>query len=266
MKGFIFCLVFIAGCAASHPYSANRSVERFVVPKEPIAMAAPVTRPPLLPKPLVVIDPGHGGEDTGTQASAKAEEKQLTLTTAQMLKEYLRQLGYPTVMTRSEDRFVGLEARAVLANQRGAALFVSVHYNAAPKAPEASGIEVFYHVNEANKAKTEASQALAARVLAQVVDATKAKSRGVKKANFVVIRQTEMPAILVEGGFLTNIAEREKIENPAYLRRLAWGIAQGVDSYMKAANPIALRSAAGAEQSVLLKGDGSQKGAEKRKG
>ena len=81
--------------------------------------------------------------------------------------------------------------------------------------------------------RTRASKRLANCILYGVVDQTEAISRGIKQGNFHVIRETEMPAVLVEGGFITNRDERGKLRERAYLDRLAFGIAQGIDKYMK---------------------------------
>jgi N-acetylmuramoyl-L-alanine amidase len=182
---------------------------------------------------LIVIDPGHGGEDRGTISLQKPsyQEKQLTLATAQFLQHYLQDLGYQTRMTRENDVFISPLDRAQLANQMQPHLFVSVHYNSAPSV-DAHGIEIFYHLSEKDPERTKESKALAASILSQVLQNTQAKSRGVKTANFAVIRETKMPAVLIEGGFLTNADEMERIKNPIYLKQIAWGIAQGVDRYL----------------------------------
>jgi N-acetylmuramoyl-L-alanine amidase len=107
-----------------------------------------------------------------------------------------------------------------------------VHFNSAPN-PKADGIEVFYYKSEQDKGRSASSKALAQAVLKRVLDTTKANSRGVKHGNLAVVRETKMPAILVEGGFLTNEKEAEKIKDPAYHKKLAWGIAQGVRDYLE---------------------------------
>ena len=198
----------------------------------------PCVVPPRALSPLIMIDPGHGGEDQGTLSLIKPayQEKSLTLATAKLLQGYLQKLGYRTKMTRTDDVFVSLPLRSKFANDANAAFFVSVHYNSAPS-KEAHGIEVFYYKSETDLRRMNASKDLATEVLGQVLAMSKAKSRGVKAGNFSVIRETKMPAILIEGGFLTNAEELEKIKNPQYLKMLAWGIAQGVDRYIKSGNP-----------------------------
>jgi N-acetylmuramoyl-L-alanine amidase len=194
-------------------------------------------QPPLLfstTSNLIVVDPGHGGEDRGTQSISKPryQEKSLNLITARFIKCYLEQLGYTIKMTREKDVFVSLEKRAQLANELKPELFVSIHYNAALSS-EAQGVEVFYYLSKENKKRAVKSKRLAQIVLKSILSNTQAKSRGVKHGNFAVIRETEMPAILVEGGFVTNESELNKLKDPSYLKKIAWGIAQGVDEYIK---------------------------------
>jgi N-acetylmuramoyl-L-alanine amidase len=182
----------------------------------------------------IVIDAGHGGKDFGTHSliTPKYQEKFLTLSTAHMLKNYLQQLGYKVSMTRNEDVFVPLPKRASFANEQNTTLFVSVHYNSAPN-KEAEGIEVYYYRSEENKERSKQSQLLAKSILDHVILATQARSRGVKHGNFAVIRETTMPAVLIEGGFLTNTNEMQKIKDAVYLKQLALGIAQGIQDYLE---------------------------------
>lgn len=193
----------------------------------------PVLQPPV-DLPHIVIDPGHGGEDYGTYSTTapRYQEKLLTLASAMMLKRFLHQLGYKTTLTRKEDVFISLDQRALVANKLQPTLFVSLHYNSAPSA-EAEGIEIYYYRTDENKKRASKSKELAQHVLERALDTTQAKSRGVKHGNFAVIRETEMPAILIEGGFLTHPEERARIKNPIYLKQLTWGIAMGIDDYIQ---------------------------------
>jgi N-acetylmuramoyl-L-alanine amidase len=219
---FILSSLIAASC--SHP----RVV---VVDQEPVAVDAPH----LMRGPVIVIDAGHGGKDLGTNSKTlHYEEKALTLETAFMLEHYLQKMGYRTVLTRSEDVFIPLSKRAGIANDLRSRLFVSMHYNSAPS-KDASGIEVFYYLSDTNKKRTIESKNLGDHVLREVTGATGAKSRGVKHGDFAVIRETKMPAILVESGFLTNPEERQRILQRPYMQRLARGVAKGVDDYLKRA-------------------------------
>lgn len=191
-------------------------------------------KPPLLAqRAFIIIDPGHGGHDVGTQSITKPryQEKSLNLITAQFVKTYLQQLGYKVMMTREEDKFVSLDKRAMIANEKMPAVFVSIHYNSAPSAA-AQGIEVFYYQSLENKVRTAKSKKLAQVLLKNALEKTKAKSRGVKQGNYAVIRETKMPSVLIEGGFVTNDAEMHKLKDPEYLKSLAWGIAKGIEEYL----------------------------------
>ncbi len=191
------------------------------------------TPPLLIKKQMIVLDPGHGGHDAGTQSISKPryQEKSLNLVTAKFVRSFLQQLGYQVLMTREDDTFIALDKRAEFANENKPALFVSIHYNSAPSA-EAEGVEVFFYQSKENKERTQKSKRLAQIVLKNILEQTKAKSRGVKAGNYAVIRETNMPAVLVEGGFVTNEAELQNLKDPTYLKRIAWGIARGVDDYL----------------------------------
>lgn len=222
-KLLFFLFLLLQGCSPS------------VRPSQDTVTQVPIRIVPKKPGPLIIIDPGHGGEDRGTESPFKPsyQEKSLTLATSRIVKDFLQQMGYQTQMTRSDDTFIPLKMRASIANEAKPALFVSIHYNSAPS-KDANGIEIFYYPSETDKQRTDASKKLASIVLDKVLARTQAKSRGVKTANFAVIRETNMPAILIEGGFLTNQEEMQKIKDPAYIKQLALGIAQGVDQFVKA--------------------------------
>lgn len=181
-------------------------------------------------KPLIILDAGHGGTDEGTKFNTFLEKK-ITLTTALLTKKHLEEFGYRVLLTRSRDIFVPLEKRCTIANNNKAALFVSLHYNAS-KNREAHGIEIFY-CDSKERWRSHASKKLANCILYYLLDGTGAHSRGVKKGNFHVIRETEMPAVLVEGGFVTNRDERLLLRDKNYIDRVAKGIAEGIHKYLK---------------------------------
>ncbi len=181
-------------------------------------------------KPLIIIDPGHGGTDEGAKVNTFMEKK-LALATALMVKKNLEELGYRVLMTRSRDVYIPLPRRVSIANKAKGALFVSVHFNSSPSA-EAQGIEIFYFDSK-ELWRTKASKRLASCILYRMIDQTEAVSRGTKQGNFHVIRETDMPAVLVEGGFITNRDERGRLRDKTYLERMALGIAQGIDKYMR---------------------------------
>ncbi len=196
----------------------------------PLSAKKAVVAIPKKSKPTVILDPGHGGSDEGAKIKSLLEKK-LTLRAALLVKKELELLGYHVILTRWRDIYTSLPKRVDIANQRKPSLFVSIHFNSS-KVPTAKGIEIFYYQSK-QKDRAQSSKNLATSILNHLVTQTAATSRGVKTGNFHVIRETEMPAVLVEGGFLTNLQERNLIATGAYLEKLARGIAKGIDKYVK---------------------------------
>jgi N-acetylmuramoyl-L-alanine amidase len=193
----------------------------------------PVAKPSTkveITKTKIIVDPGHGGDDFGTKVGTTIE-KIVNLKTSEYVAALLKKNGYEVQMTRKKDVFVALADRVEMANRSKASLMVSIHFNAA-QSKEAEGLEIFYFKDPVLERKTS-SKNLADAVMKKILDKTKAKSRGVKSGNFCVIRDTTIPAILVEGGFLTNERELEKIRQDQYLKSLAQGIVDGIEAYLK---------------------------------
>jgi len=258
-KIILICLTLSLGiCSGCYQGSNNNPVPKLVVkkaqknitpiasqpaaaaPKESQQVAAlptPMVGLPIKPgttnKPVIVLDAGHGGEDFGTHSLGKPKyhEKYLNLSTTLLVRGFLQQFGYQVVMTRTDDTFISLEERAKLANKKNPRLFVSIHYNSAPSR-DAEGLEVFYYREDDDKTRVAKSKLLAQSIHNRTIQNTKAKSRGVKHGNYAVIRETTMPAVLIEGGFLTNASEMEKIKDSTYMKNLALGIAQGIQDYL----------------------------------
>lgn len=185
---------------------------------------------PVASKTVIILDAGHGGHDVGAKVPY-LKEKKLALFTTLLTKKFLDEMGYKVILTRSHDIFVPLNKRVSLAEKVKADLFVSIHYNAS-KNREAKGIEVYFcHTDSQSKVK--ASKNLAAKVLSNLVATTDAASRGVKAAKFHVIRETQMPSILVEAGFITNPDECSLLKSRTYVEKVAKGIAAGIDNYCR---------------------------------
>ena len=215
----LLLVFFLSAC--SHPTYESAPTKPVV--ETPMVRTKPIT---------IVVDAGHGGKDQGAHKKTTAyEEKQLTLATAKLVAQYLEQMGFNVLFTRADDTFIPLDARCSFANSNKADLFVSIHYNAASNA-KAHGIEVFYYKECKDKVRAASSKALADTVLGSIITQTQAKSRGVKHGNLAVVRETKMPAILVEGGFLTNSDELSKILTPEYRSTLARSVAIGVKEYL----------------------------------
>ncbi len=150
---FQLLMLFMAFPGFAKDFDVSQSIQLFHPDKKKEIVSI---KPPLLAqRSFIMIDPGHGGHDVGTQSISKPryQEKSLNLVTAQFVKNYLQQLGYRVVLTREEDKFVSLDKRAKMANEQKPVIFVSIHYNSAPSA-EAQGIEVFFYQSLDNKART----------------------------------------------------------------------------------------------------------------
>lgn len=193
--------------------------------KPPVKTAAPAVH-----KPLIILDAGHGGRDEGAKVHS-FKEKKITLATVLYTKKFLEQMGYRVILTRGKDLEMSLPRRVTLANKTRGAVFVSVHFNAS-KNSDAKGIEIFYY-DSRNPDRAKQSRRLANYVLHYVIDQTEANSRGVKVGNFHVIRETQMPAVLLEGGFVTNYEECSNLRKKEYLEHIAKGVALGIDKYLK---------------------------------
>ena len=180
-------------------------------------------------KHLIVIDPGHGGSDRGATMGS-IQEKTLTLKTARLIKYYLHKKGYQVILTRTQDGFISLTKRTNIANDTKSTIFISIHYNAF-KYSHAKGVEVYYY-NKGHKWRQKASKKLADLILSKMIGSTGAKNRGVKEGNFYVIRETCMPAVLIEGGFITNPQERSHLCDQKYLEKIAQSIASGIEKYI----------------------------------
>jgi N-acetylmuramoyl-L-alanine amidase len=166
----------------------------------------------------VVNDPGHGGHDKGGQWGL-VYEKHLALDTSVRLENELKKRGFRTVLTRRSDYFISLPERVRIASRYSDAIFVSVHYNYTWK-QGVSGLETFYHSGQ--------SHALAAFVHQGMMSKVRVVNRGVKFARYYVIRNTSCPSILVEGGFVSNAAERGRMKSAWFRQALAEGIANGI--------------------------------------
>jgi N-acetylmuramoyl-L-alanine amidase len=202
--------------------------------------------------PFVAVDPGHGGSDTGAVGSLPAGtatgmppriddlgrtaiyEKDVNLDIAVRLDAWLRSRGARTIMTRTGDLAGGdrpytsvgadLRARVDIANEAAAELFVSVHNNALSATSSGTETYHFYY-------SSAAARGLAQAVQAELVAALGLPDRGVKSAGFYVLRHTVMPAVLVEGAFLTNPSEALLLADPAVRQRIADAIGRGVERF-----------------------------------
>ena len=173
----------------------------------------------------VFIDAGHGGTDPGALGYGY-RESDLNLQGAKKVESKLKSKGIDVKMSRSSDIFYSLSERAEMANDYGADAFVSIHQNSA-EAKSANGIETYYN------RKKEEDRPLSNDIQKQVISQTGANNRGVKNAEFTVLVKSKMISALVECGFITNELEVKKLSDSSYQDKLATGIANGIEEYLK---------------------------------
>lgn len=170
----------------------------------------------------VVIDAGHGGHDRGGVMGQKIAEKPYTLDVAKRLEKNLRRAGFRTIMTRSSDVFVGLRERSAIANSQRDALFMCIHFNSAPR-EGASGIETYYYGRN--------GAPFAAAVHREVTRISGTPDRGIRTRGYYVLRNTSIPAVLAELGFLTNREEGNRIAgSSSYRQKLADALTRAIVS------------------------------------
>jgi N-acetylmuramoyl-L-alanine amidase len=209
---------------------------------------------PIAGPPTVVLDPGHGGIDDGTKYFGLAE-KTMTLDVALRLEKILTAHHINTILTRREDVYVSLPARAEIANKvwesNSNVIFVSIHFNQSA-VESVDGIETYYadqkipppndwswigFFNHADTGDLDLGQNLAAAVQGTLASRMGLTNRGIKARSLYVTRHTRMPAILVEGGFLSNKVENEMLHVDGYRDRLVQGLAAGILSYVATMHP-----------------------------
>jgi len=177
---------------------------------------------------VIVIDPGHGGSDPGAVGRNGLQEKVIVLDVGLRVAEKLRAQGAKVVMTRDTDVFIPLAQRVSIAENAGAEIFVSIHANAHPD-PGIGGTETYYY---RNKATSTASANLATLSQSELVGALRLRDIGVKDANFLVIRQTSMPSVLLELGFLSNAHEESLMRTDEFRQNAADAIYRSIQGYL----------------------------------
>ncbi len=222
------------------------------------AAIRPLMFPSRYVKPVAIkticLDPGHGGRDTGNRVGWHFE-KVYTLALAAELRDQLKKAGFNVILTRTRDTYVELPDRPALANQRGADLFVSLHFNATEEGHgEVEGPETYcitpvgtsstnargegsdHGPTSANRDEDE-SLLFAYQIQKSLVGNLDGEDRGVRRARFAVLRDARMPAILIEGGYMTNPYESKQIYSSAYRRQMAQAIVKGILAYQRLTLP-----------------------------
>ena len=222
--------------------SKNRTVDSNV--SQEIPKAEPVS------KPLVILDPGHGGKDGGT-VSGDVLEKNLNLLLVKKIANELKRYQISVVTTRSVDEMVGLSDRALIANKYPNAIFVSIHHNAATL-NSAKGIETYYSNKKPKSLKIEQmrllkikegeafvdnrSKMLAKLLHSSVCQVTDAADRGVRDRSLAMTRWVSCPSVLIECGFLTNPEEKLDLLSESYRDALSRGVTEGILKYFSEVN------------------------------
>src|SRR6266700_2238729 len=196
----------------------------------------------------VVLDPGHGGHDKGA-VSRYGNEKDFALDVARKLRPLLQAKGLRVIMTREGDYFVPLEVRAQIADAAHDSIFVSIHFNATNDDPNATGFEIFSFTPRGAPSTSDSavapsalstqpgsivdaqSMALSACIYHSLLGHLPEYDRGIKRARFAVLRLTKVPAVLIEGGFLTEKGECKLIAQKDWRTKLAHAIGVGIESY-----------------------------------
>lgn len=214
----------------------------------------PVLSPPTVPRGFridtICLDPGHGGKDPGERAGSN-EEKKYTLLLAQEAAAQLRAAGFKVYLTRGSDSYVDLSTRPAIARRHEADLFVSLHFNSTEESRnEVKGVEIFCctpagatSTNARGEGDTrwvagnrndEKNMLLAYLMQKSYTKSLDTEDRGVKRARFQILREATMPAILIEGGFMSHPAEGRKIYESSYRKQMAHAIVEGVLAYKRA--------------------------------
>ena len=173
---------------------------------------------------VAIIDPGHGGKDSGAVGIGAIQEKNIVLPIGIRVAQILQQNGVEVQLTRNADYFVELAPRVEMAQRVHADVFVSVHANSAGAGrPDVSGLEVYYF---------DSGLGLARVVHDTILQNVNVRDRGIRQARFFVLRKSSMPSILVETGYMTGREDAAKLQTPEYQNQMAEAIARGVLQYL----------------------------------
>jgi len=179
--------------------------------------------PRMIPTPIIVLDPGHGGLDPGAPCTDATSEKDLTLDIALHLKTLLEKSGRQVILTRTKDELVSLPRRVEIANKAKASLFISIHLNSFERA-YANGLETYYYKAE--------DKALAQILHKELLKSFHLRNNGLREARMYVNRYAEMPTVLVEPLYLSNPTECSLILDPEYRKKIAESLFRGINRYL----------------------------------
>ena len=220
--------IFTGGGKSTTPATGNNPVK--VTPLPPVS--GPIQDTGVLRGKVIAVDPGHGGTNPGALGQGGTRESDNNLAVAVKLRDKLVQAGAKVVMTRNSDQTVApvgsslgeeLQARLDIAQANHADIFVSIHSNSNPD-PSIAGAMTFY--------PSGASNALAQEVQSGIIRQTGAVDKGTEPATFYVLRNSPIPSILVEMGFVTNASEAARLQDDSYRNKIAQGTFDGIVRYL----------------------------------
>ncbi|MEH6892366.1 N-acetylmuramoyl-L-alanine amidase [Bacillus sp. JJ864] len=172
---------------------------------------------------VIVIDPGHGGNDPGSIGLRRTREKDITLKTAKNIQKKLAEKGMTVILTRQDDTFVSLKNRVAIAQNKSADLFLSIHYDGFTT-NDVKGVTTYYY-------KGQREQALAETIHEHLFKHIQAKNRGVKSGDYYVLRENQKPSILLELGYITNPEDEERMNSQQFQADVASGVVSGIIEY-----------------------------------
>lgn len=200
----------------------------FVNPGTSIPVPRPFPRPGVpIGRQVVIIDPGHGGPDPGAIGIGGIQEKEIVMDISNQVAGFLQQQGLTAILTRTGDYDLDLQPRVDMAESNRAAVFVSIHSNAISMSrPDVNGLETYYY--------SGSGEVLARYIHSSILQSANVRDRGVRSARFYVIRNTSMPSVLVETGFVTGAEDARNLADPTHRRQMAEAIARGIAQYLQA--------------------------------
>lgn len=216
----IMIILMVRGCRYLYDYFSKEDDKIDTFTDNDTEPPAPAEDP--VPEFCVVVDAGHGGGDGGT-VGGEVIEKDINLSMALKLKTILEDNNVEVILTRNSDEKMNLEQRTSVANDSNADFFISLHCNYYEDDAQIEGVECYYNSPDATESKAYAESIINAISLSDEIIV-----KDVRDESYYVLKNTKMPAVLVEMGFLSNYSERQKLSNDDYQEILAQKIAEGI--------------------------------------
>jgi N-acetylmuramoyl-L-alanine amidase len=199
-------------------------ISDYSLPSDSVAISVPTAKSAPITNTIVVVDPGHGGRDPGAIGLGSIQEKNIVLSISLEVAKILERQGVRVIMTRAGDRDVSLAGRVAIAQRANADVFVSIHGNSIGGRSSVNGLETYYYSEGYRLART---------IHRSILSRIDLRDRGVRRARFYVIRETSMPAVLVEVGFVTGSIDGRNLARASYRQQMAEAIAAGIIQYLQ---------------------------------